>query len=462
MVTPVEPVAPGRDQVTSVLEAALAASRAEATEVVYVGSDDALTRFANNQVHQNVREHDTHLQVRVIDGGRLGVASTNRLDEDAIRDVVARAGAIAERAAPNPKLGPLPGPNTREAERDVGYVSATAEASPDRRAEGARAVIAAGAAENLIVSGSYATGTLAVAVANSSGLRAEHRTTHARLLTVMMDRLGGDAASGYANAASPDVSRIDAAAVGAEAADKAARSRGAIELEAGDYEVVLEEYAVATVLDYLGFIGFGALALEEGRSFMELGRRVMGENVSIWDDGTDPAGVPTPIDFEGVVKARVDLVRGGIATAVVHDSSTAHRAGTASTGHALPAPNLWGPLPTNLFMAGGDAPRSDLAAPIERGLWVTRFHYVNPVHAKRAILTGMTKDGTFLIENGRLTRPVLNLRFTQSIPEAFSEITAISRETRIVPSEYFGASRVPAVRVGRFSFTGVTAREGSG
>jgi predicted Zn-dependent protease len=462
MVSQADAAAPTRDRVASVLEAALAASRAEQTEVVYVGSDDALTRFANNQVHQNVREHDTHLQVRAIDHQRVGVASTNRLDDDAVRDVVERAMAIAERAAPNDKLGPLPGPNPADVPDGLGYVEATADASPEARADGARAVIAAGMAEGLIVSGSFATGTLTLAVANSAGLRAEHRTTSARLLTVMMDGFGGDAASGYANAGSPDVSEIDPEALGREAAEKGARSRDAIELEPGDYEVVLEEYAVATVLDYLGFIGFNGLALEEGRSFMELGERLMGENVSIWDDGGDPGGVPTPLDFEGVAKERVDLIREGIATAVVHDSSTAHRAGRESTGHALPAPNLWGPVPINLFMAPGETPRYDLASGIERGIWVTRFHYVNPVHPKRAILTGMTKDGTFLIENGRVTRPVMNLRFTQAMPEALSDVRAISRETRIVPSDYFGAARVPAIHLGRFTFTGVTAREGSG
>jgi predicted Zn-dependent protease len=186
----------------------------------------------------------------------------------------------------------------------------------------------------------------------------------------------------------------------------------------------------------------------------------MGDNVSIWDDGADPSGMPSPIDFEGVVRRRVDLIENGVARAVVHDAATGSRAGTGSTGHGLPAPNLFGPMALNVFMAAGETPRDELIAGISRGVWVTRFHYINPVHPKKAILTGMTKDGTFLIENGRLTRPILNFRFTQSIPEAFSSVRAASRETKLLPGEFFGASRVPALHLGSFNFTGVTAAEG--
>jgi predicted Zn-dependent protease len=312
----------------------------------------------------------------------------------------------------------------------------------------------------LETAGSYSTSTTTIAVANTKGIRTEHRSTRAVLLTVMMDGFASGAASGYAQAGSPDVTQIDAEALGAEAASKGDRMRGATELEAGEYEVVLEEYAVAGLLEYLSYIGFSGLAHEEGRSFMDLGARVMGENVSIWDDGADPSGLPSPIDFEGVRRKRVDLIERGIATAVVHDAATGSRAGSGSTGHGLPAPNLFGPMALNLFMSPGDTSRDDLATPIKRGVWVTRFHYINPVHPKKAILTGMTKDGTFLIEDGRITRPLLNFRFTQSVPEAFSDVRAASRETKLLPGEFFGASRVPALHLGSFNFTGVTAAEG--
>lgn len=446
--------------VRELLDRALRHSTATATEALYLGQDAALTRFANNQIHQSMREHDATLQVRVIDNDRIGVASTNRLDESGIRDVVERAAAIAARSEPNARAAILPESDDRAVDPELGYVAATAEAGPELRAEGARAVIAAGIAAKLETAGSYATATTTIAAANSHGVRAEHRSTRATLLTVMMDGFASGAASGYAQAGSTDVADIDAAALGAEAAEKGDRMRGANELEAGEYEVVLEEYAIAGLMEYLSFIGFSGLAHEEGRSFMDLGKQVMGANVSIWDDGADPTGMPAPIDFEGVARRRVDLIRDGVASAVVHDAATGSRAGTGSTGHALPAPNLFGPMALNLFMAPGDTPRDELAAGIERGVWVTRFHYINPVHPKKAILTGMTKDGTFLIENGRITRPLLNFRFTQSVPEAFSDVRAASRETKLLPGEFFGASRVPALRLGSFNFTGVTASEG--
>ena len=445
--------------VDELLDRALQASTAEETEALYLAQDSALTRFATNRIHQNVREHDATLQVRVIDHDRIGVASTNRLDDGGIRDAVERAIAIAERSAPNPRAAVMPDPDGREHDPDLGYVAATAEASAERRAEGARAVIAAGEAKGLQSSGSFSTSVMTVAVANTRGIRARHRSSRAALLTVMMDGFESGAASGYAHAGATDVGEIDAEALGIEAADKGDAMRGAGELEPGEYQVVLEEYAVGGLLEYLSYIGFSGLAHEEGRSFMELGQRLMAESVSIWDDGADPTGMPSVIDFEGVVRKRVDLIQRGVARAVVHDAATGARAGTGSTGHALPAPNLIGPLPLNLFMAPGSTAREELIAGVDRGVWVTRFHYINPVHPKKAILTGMTKDGTFLIENGRLSRPLMNFRFTQAIPEAFSDVRAISDSTKLLPGEFVGSNRVPALHLGSFNFTGVTAAE---
>jgi PmbA protein len=451
-----------RHDLSGLIDRALAHSTAAATEVLVIAQDSALTRFATNQIHQNVREHDANLQVRVVDGDRVGVAATNRLDEPGIRDAVTRASAIAERSAPNPRAAILPEPDGQEHDPELGYVAATAEAGAGVRARGAAAVIASGQARGLQTSGSFSTSTLTIAVANSRGIRATHRSTRAALLTVMMDGFDSGAASGYAHAGASDVNEIDAESLGAEAARKGDEMRGAGELEPGEYEVILEEYAVAGLLEYLSYIGFSGLAQEEGRTFMELGSRVMGENVSIWDDGADPSGLAAPIDFEGVTRQRVELIREGIATAVVHDAATGARSGTGSTGHGLPAPNLVGPMALNLFMAPGDTPRDRLIDGVKRGVWVTRFHYINPVHPKKAILTGMTKDGTFLIEDGRLARPLMNFRFTQSIPEAFSDVRAASRETKLLPGEFFGAARAPALHLGSFNFTGVTASEAGG
>ena len=449
-----------RPALESLLEHALSLVTDAEAEALFTTRDAALTRFANSSIHQNVAERDATLRMRIVRDTRTGVATTNRLDDDGLREVVARASATLALATPNPDGAPLANPIRSAADPELGYVAATVHADPQLRAAGARAVIAAGDAAHLESSGAFATETSTLAVANSRGMWNAHTVTQAKLLTVMMD---GRGASGYAQATAPDVRALDPAAVGEEAADKASRSVEAVDLEPGEYPVVLEEYAVATILEYLSWMGFSALAVEEGRSFMDLGQPIMGPNVTIWDDGLDPQGLPTAIDYEGVPKQRVDLITDGVARAVVHDTATAARVGTVSTGHGLPAPNAFGPIAWNLFMAPGSSAKEVMLSGIERGVWVTRFHYVNVIHARRGILTGMTKDGTFLIEGGRITRPIRNMRFTQSIPEAFSAIEAIGSDTRLVAAEYSGiTARVPAVRISRFTFTGATAAEAQG
>jgi predicted Zn-dependent protease len=447
-------------EIDALLDRALALATDAEAEAIFTERSAALTRFANSRIHQNVAERDATLRLRLVRDDRTGVASTNRLDDEGLREAMARASATLALATPNPGGAPLAAPSPSTADANLGFVPATANADPDLRAAGARAVIAAGDAADLESSGAFSSETATLAVANTRGMRNVHSVTQAKLLTVMM---GENGASGYAQATAPDIRAIDPSAVGEEASDKAARSSGAVELEPGEYPVVLEEYAVATLLEYLSWVGFSALAVEEGRSFMDLGQQIMGSNVSIWDDGLDSQGLPTAIDFEGVPKQRVDLITNGVAHAVVHDTATAARAGVASTGHGLPAPNAVGPMAWNLFMSPGSSAKEVMLSGIDRGVWVTRFHYVNIVHAKRGILTGMTKDGTFLIEEGRITRPIRNLRFSQSIPDAFSGIEAIGSETRLVAAEYSGINaRVPALRLAKFAFTGATGAEAAG
>jgi predicted Zn-dependent protease len=193
---------------------------------------------------------------------------------------------------------------------------------------------------------------------------------------------------------------------------------------------------------------------------MRPGEKITGDRISIWDDGRDPAGLPMPLDWEGVPRKRVDLISGGVSSGLVHDMASAARAGVESTGHGLPAPNPIGALAVNLFMAGGEVrSKADLCEGIERGVWVTRFWYVNIVHPKQSQLTGMTRDGTFLIENGKITRPIKNMRFTQSMMEAFSSASGLTTATKLQAGEdydFTAGIRVPAVRLEKFNFTSVT------
>jgi predicted Zn-dependent protease len=419
---------------------------------VLVGEDESsLTRFANSEIHQNVAERDAQLSLRFIDGRRVGCASTNRLDDGALRQLAERAARIARHQPEQDETVELPEPGPI-APVAGGFSAATANASPELRATGALAVIAAAEEAGVLAYGSFTMRTERIGVANSKGVRAYEERTWAQLLTVSM---GPDGEAGYAEAAAVDATTIDAAAVGREAADKGRRSRGAVALAPGEYPVVLEEYAVGDILEMLGYLGFSAQAVQEGRSFHEAGRVVGSPLVTIVDDAADPTGMPSAFDYEGVGKQRVVLIEGGVCRDVVHDTRTAHRAGVRSTGHALPAPNTLGPMPLNLLMAAGDSPRDELIRGLDRGLLVSRFHYTNPVHPKLAIITGMTRDGLFLVEGGEIVGPVRNLRFTQSYLGALAGVQAVGRERRLVRG-FLGPMVVPALRIAAFDFTGAT------
>jgi predicted Zn-dependent protease len=294
-------------------------------------------------------------------------------------------------------------------------------------------------------------------IANSEGLFISSPRSVATAKMAAMDDAG---ASGYGARASQSVDELDVGSIADEAVDRCVRHRDPITLEAGQYPVVMEEEAIGELLEYLAYIGFGALAVEEGRTFHRPGERVSGPALNVWDDGVDAGGLPMPFDFEGVPKQRVPLIEQGMATGVVHDLATAARAGVESTGHGLPAPNSYGPMAMNLFMGGGEAANKEmLCAGIERGIWVTRLWYVNVVDPTSSVLTGMTRDGTFLIENGRVTRPVKNMRFTQSIMDAFATCSGATRATKLVAGtdyDFVAAYRVPAVRLDSFNFTSAT------
>jgi predicted Zn-dependent protease len=433
-----------------VLEHALQAGATEA-EALVMRENGALTRFANSEIHQNVAMTDVTINLRVVRGKRVGVASSGRTDAEGIRRLAERANAIATVVEELADWGGLPDP-TPVADVPGAYDERTSGATPEFRAEAVRAVIAAADEAGVVAYGSFQTGTDTNAVANSRGIRVAGSRTMAELLTVSMGPGGG---SGYAEAAAVDATTIDPRALGREAAGKARASSEAVALDPGDYPVVLEEYAVTDILDMLGYLGFSALAVQEERSFVEPGRVVGSELVTIRDDGADLAGLPMAFDYEGVAKQRVELVERGVCRGVVYDAQTAARDGVTSTGHGLPAPNSYGPFPINMVMEAGSSTRDELIGGLERGLLVTRFHYTNPVHPKLAIVTGMTRDGTFFVEGGRIVGPVRNLRYTQSYLDALAGTVAVGRERRTLKG-FLGGVVVPAVRIESWTFTGAT------
>ncbi|MBI4499056.1 MAG: TldD/PmbA family protein [Chloroflexi bacterium] len=438
-------------EIRRVLETALRHSAADQTEASLFVQDSALTRFANNYVHQNVAERDTTVLVRAVFGKKIGVASVNSTDEAAIRSAVERASDLARHQIDNPDFRSLPGPGPVKEAR--AYVAATAECTPEQRARAVDVICSRAKDQGLVTAGTFSTGVSQFAIANSLGVFAHHADTLAECTAVVMS----DTSSGYADRRSLDVRAIDPEAIATEAVDKARRGRDPETLETGEYEVLLEEYAVSDLLDFLAYLGFSALAVQEGHSFMagRFGQPIVGSNISIWDDGLGEGTVPTPFDFEGVPKQRVDLITDGVANAVCYDSYTAGKEGKESTGHALPAGETFGPVPLNLYLRPGDASKEDLLRGIRRGIWVTRFWYTRVVHPLTVTVTGMTRDGTFLIENGEITRPVKNFRFTQSYLEALRHVERIGRDLSLQRT-MFPSNLVPALHIGRWNFTGVT------
>jgi PmbA protein len=447
-----DPAAEALRLAEDVLGRALRAGASEA-EVMVTGDDSSLTRFANSEIHQNVAETSRSVNLRFVSGKRIAVLSSGRTDDDGLRLLVERAAAVVRNVEELDDWAGLPGPDGSRGVRPAATWSAgTAEATPELRAEGVRAVIAAADAAGVTAYGAFSTGADSIAVANSAGIRAAESRTTSQLVTVHMSPDGGN---GYAEAVALDATTIDAAAIGREAAAKARASDNAVSVPPGDYPVVLEEYAVVDITDMLGYLGFSALAVQEGRSFVEPGKRIGSDLVTITDDGADPAGLPMSFDFEGVAKERVPLVEAGICRNVVYDTQTAARDGRRSTGHGLPAPNPYGPFPINIVMSAGSTSRDDLIGGLDRGLLVTRFHYTNPVHPKLAIITGMTRDGTFLVEGGKIVGPVRNLRYTQSYLAALAGVSAVG-STRKTIKGFLGGAVVPAVRIDAWTFTGAT------
>jgi len=442
---------PGETQLKDIADRVLAMSRAEQTEILLFASHSALTRFANSYIHQNVDDTSVEVSVRAVTGKKIGVAGTNMLSDESLRAVVERAATLAAHQRENEDFQSLPPP--QPVSRVDAWVQRTAAFGPDDRARVVAAICDAARNAKVTAAGAFRTSASEVAVANSLGVFAYHRETNADINTTMMST----DSSGYAARLSMDVNDVDGPTLAAEAIDKCLRSANPVSLEPGVYDVILEDYAASDILDYLAYLGFGAQPFQEKRSFMSghVGEEVVGENVTIWDDGLSAETIPMPFDFEGVPKRRVELITNGVANGVVYDSYYGGKEGKPSTGHALPAGATYGPLPMNLFLNAGGATPDDMLASTERGIWVSRFWYTRPVHPLKVIVTGMTRDGTFLVEKGKITAPIKNLRFTQSYLDALNQVELISRQTRLMPG-MIGVSRVPSLKVKSWNFSGAT------
>ncbi len=445
----------GEPEFRRIAQTVLGASRADQTDVEIFANDSALTRFANNYIHQNVEQSDVDVRVRAVIGQKIGVASTNEISDEALARVAARAYELAQHQRENEDFRSLPRP--QPIPEAHAFVERTARCGPEERAAVVQQICDASVRVALTAAGAYHTTAQEFAVANSLGVWGYHRQTQADINTVIMS----ETSSGYAARASKDVGDIDGEAVAREAVDVTLRGVDPQSIDPGEYEVLLSPYAAVDLLDFFSYLSFGALPFMEKRSFMSgrIGERVMGENVSIWDDALSSGGIEEPFDYEGVPKQRVDLVDHGIAKGVVWDSYLAGKQGgdTRSTGHALPAGVTFGPLPMNMFFGTGDATTDDMVRDMKRGMIVTRFWYTRTVHPLNVVVTGMTRDGTFLVEDGKIIGPVRSMRFTQGYLEAMNNVDAIGREAALLLGDLGGgARRMPALKIARWNFTGVS------
>jgi PmbA protein len=439
-------------------ERAVAAAEGDGIEAVVQAERSGFARFAGSEVHQPTLIENVSVFLRVIRGNRAGAAAANRVDEDGLRELALRAGEAAEASPEDPDLPALAGSSQLP---DVGgNDEETAALGPGDQARLAADAIAG--AGDMPVYGFFTSGTATVAVVTSAGFAGEQTSTDALALALAAT----DGASGYAEQTSWAARDVDPAAVAREAVELASRTADADELRPGVYRAVLGPYAVGELLQYFAFDTFSGLALLEERSYVggKLGERHFDEKISIADDPLDPRGLPKQFDFEGVPKQRVPLVEDGVLGGVVWDSASAARAGDSqrSTGHASPpALRRWGPLPFALSLAGGEAESVDeLVGLVGEGIYITRLHYLGIVEPRQGVLTGMTRDGTFRIRDGKLAEPLVNLRFTVAVPDVLAEVPGLTRATTLTNEAAFYDERfaygalVPAIATTRFNVTG--------
>ncbi len=436
-----------REEALGIAEQAMAASDADAIEVNVHASRSGLTRFASNHIHQNVSERTVSITVRAVVGESVGVASTNDHTDDGLADVVERAQALASLATPDEEFPGLPGPG--ELPAPVRGAAGTAGFGPAERAEAVRTCIEIARERGQTAAGACSADISAHAVANSLGVRAWEESTvaHMRMVFSAAD------STGYAEAFAEDASEIAPRALAEVAADKCSRSAGPRAVDPGRWDVILEPPAVADMLMFLGFSAFNGLSCHEGRSPLcgRMGERVCAESLTLVDHGLDPRTLRSSFDFEGVRRQRVELLVEGVAENVVHDSRSAALMGEESTGHAPPPGSTRGPMPTNMILQPGEVSVEEMIASTDRGLLVTRFHYTNLVDPRQAIFTGMTRDGTFLIEGGEIVGGVRNLRFTENMLEALSRVEAVGRDGWLGQTAW-----PPALRIADFRFTSAT------
>ena len=459
-----------RDQASDIFDRIKGFSSADEVEVLFSGGCFALTRFANNTIHQNVAEENHVVSVRTAFGGRTARATTNKFDDDSLRRVVESSEALAKVQHPDPDLLPVPDSGESAGGADEGvrstqppsrYFAETAAITPQVRADGVKKIVEVAQKHKLSTAGIFSSSESVDGIFNSRGLSNWHAQT---LAEVSITMLGADS-SGWQKANSPDVRNLRMAET---AAQKAIDSAHPAEIPPGKYTVILEPSAALDIVGFM-FWDYSGMAILDQRSFLtgRIGSQLFGDNITIWDDVAHPLQTGCPFDGEGMRRLSLPLVENGVVKRVVYARATAERmkrsehkdkAGPiASTGHGFPVPNEMGEMPLNIVFATPQNPQtlSEMIASTERGVLVTRLWYIREVDPYEKMVTGMTRDGTFLVEDGKVKRGVRNFRFNESLIHMLSNVDAMSVPVRSCGEESFDMV-VPAMKIRDFNFTEVT------
>lgn len=454
-----------KDQAASIFEKIKRYSTADEVEVLFYGGKTALTRFANNTIHQNVAEENYGASVRTVFGGRTARATTNKLDDESLRNVVKASESLARVQQPNSELLPVPSSGGRSnGTVPSRYFEQTASITPDDRAQAVGEIVKVAEQHKLTTAGIFSTAHTLEGIFNSRGLNDWHTQTSSEISVTM---LASDS-SGWQKANSPNVAQLDAETLGQIAAEKAFSSANPREIPPGKHTVILEP---AAVLDMVGFMfwDFGGLAILDQRSFLmnRVGTKIFGENINVWDDVAHPLQSGSPFDGEGVRRQRVQLVENGAVKRLVYARASAEKMRFSEhkdkvgivepTGHGFPLPNEMGEAPMNIVFGTPAETKSleQMIASTERGILVTRLWYIREVDPYEKILTGMTRDGTFYIEEGKVRHGIRNFRFNESLIHMLSNVEEMGQPVRASGEESFDMV-VPAMKVREFNFTEVT------
>jgi PmbA protein len=455
------------DQAADIFSRIRKHSTADEVECLFYGGQSALTRFANNTIHQNVAEENYGVSVRTVFGGRTARATTNKFDNESLSNVVKASEDLARVQAADADLLPVPESDKSVRPTRAGasrHFEQTAALTPAQRAESVGQIVSIAQKHKLTTAGIFASSENVEGIFNSGGLSDWHTQTSAKISITML----APDSSGWQKANSPNVHNLNAGALAEIAARKAVESAAPREIAPGKYTVILEP---AAVLDTVGFafFDFGGLSILDQRSFLSnrIGTKLFGENISIWDDVAHPLQSGSPFDGEGMRRQKIQLVEDGIVKRLVYARASAEKmkksehAGKvgpiAPSGHGFPIPNEMGEAPMNIVFEGPRDPKTveQMIASTERGILVTRLWYIREVDPYEKILTGMTRDGTFLVEDGKVVCGVRNFRFNQSLIDMLSNVEQMSTPVRTSGEESFDMV-VPAMKVREFNFTEVT------